>query len=419
MYMDNCHRADWKRSRIAVVASLCLLALSSLVSSAAEITTMTGATHQGELLGLSNQEIRYKSEGKSLTLKTADVLSVDLSVATPTVSKNASIRIQLLDGTLLLATSFLGKGNLALVQLTHGVTVTVPWGALQHVLFQANNPDQVTEFDTLLTQKPRTDVLRLLSRDGQSINTFQGVLGDPDVLGKVLPFQPTDGRLANIAWDRLRGLYFNRSVPTGPAPVCKVMDTVGNVYSASVLRSERLSVPLAGEGIIVRIATPTGLEVHLPMSCILRFDFSLGKVAYLSDMEPLRMEKASMLEENHPGYRRNKNLLGRPISLGGKTYSRGLALRSRVVLEYEVSGYNFFQTLVGIDDDVSGTGHAIVKFEGDGRELFSTPVTRRDVKPKEVELRITGIKRLRVIIDFGEDYDLGDHVDLANARIIK
>jgi hypothetical protein len=34
-------------------------------------------------------------------------------------------------------------------------------------------------------------------------------------------------------------------------------------------------------------------------------------------------------------------------------------------------------------------------------------------------LAIKGVQKLRLIVDYGEDLDLGDHVDFADARIIK
>jgi hypothetical protein len=388
---------------------LLLLLAVPLAAWAAEVSMLSGATHRGNLLSLNQQEVKFKADGKTLSLKAAEVLSVDLSTASPALPKDAYIRVQLRDGTVLIAKSFVGKGNQAEIKLFADVTLTVPWPALHHVLFQANNPDQATEFDALVAQRPKQDVLRLLSRDGQSVNTFKGILGELDAQGKLLKFEPEGGKETNIAAERIRGLYFARPALTTPAAVCKVIDNASNVYPAVEVQLENNAV---------RLKTPAGVEAKLPVETVLRFDYSLGKVAFLSDLEPVRKETGSMLLE-HRGYRKDQNLEGRPISLGGKTFAKGLSMPSRTVLDYEVTGYNLFRALIGIDDSMTGPAHAVVRIEGDGRELFSTPITRRDVKPKEVELRISGVKRLRLIVDYGEDYDLGDHVDFANARIVK
>lgn len=415
----------------SLVFMLALCAPLSVIG-ASEVLTMAGTSHQGEVVSISHQEVQLKgADGKVQTWKAADVLAVTLSTSSPTPPKDSYYRVQLRDGTLLIAKSFASKGSIAEIKLFTDETLQVPWHSLHHVLFQANNPELAAEFDSWVAQKPKLDILRLQSRDGKSVNTFKGSLGETDATGQNLRFQAEGANATTIQWERIRGLYFSRPAVDTPVPVCKVIDNSGNVFVVTTLSLERRTVPnkivmeslrprlVSTDESWVKLQTPAGLETKVTLATILRFDFSLGKVAFLSDLEPLRVERASVLLENHPGYRRDMNLEGRSISLGGKSYAKGLAMPSRTVLDYDVTGYNLFRTLIGIDDGMSGPAHAIVRIEGDGRELFSTPVTRRDIKPKEIELRITGIKKLRIIVDYGEDWDLGDHVDLANARIVK
>jgi hypothetical protein len=72
-----------------------------------------------------------------------------------------------------------------------------------------------------------------------------------------------------------------------------------------------------------------------------------------------------------------------------------------------------------MDDGVARPGRAGVRIEGDGRELFSTLVAGGD-RPKELEIKITGVRRLRLVVDRGDDDDeLGDHVSFGDARVTK
>jgi hypothetical protein len=156
----------------------------------------------------------------------------------------------------------------------------------------------------------------------------------------------------------------------------------------------------------------------LPKQTLQKFDLTLGKLAYLSDLEPTRVEETPILADLYH-YRRDKNLEGGPLSVGRKIYAKGLALHSKAILEYDVAGYSNFRCVLGLDDAMAGSAHAVVKIEGDGKELLATTVSSRDNKPQDVSLPIKGVQKLRLIVDYGEDLDLGDHVDFADARIIK
>jgi hypothetical protein len=45
-------------------------------------------------------------------------------------------------------------------------------------------------------------------------------------------------------------------------------------------------------------------------------------------------------------------------------------------------------------------------------------VTGRD-KAFPVDLDITGVKRLKILVDFGEEMDIADHLNLCDARLTK
>src|SRR5262249_10890293 len=146
---------------------------------------------------------------------------------------------------------------------------------------------------------------------------------------------------------------------------------------------------------------------------------SRDKLAYLSDLEPIHVVDTSRLVR-FEGRRLDRNVDDGPIRLGGERYAKGLALFSRTELVYDIGGrYREFKAVVGIDDLVSGGDpQPLVKIEGDGRELFSGVIMRRD-KPKALTLDIKGVRQLRIVVSSLGETDLGDHVDLADARVTK
>ena len=55
---------------------------------------------------------------------------------------------------------------------------------------------------------------------------------------------------------------------------------------------------------------------------------------------------------------------------------------------------------------------------GDGDELFATEVSGRD-GPRDISVDLTGVRLLELFVDYGENQDVGDHLNLCNARIVK
>jgi hypothetical protein len=279
------------------------------------------------------------------------------------------------------------------------------------VLCEAQDEANRTEFMQLLAKKNAQDQLRLLSKDGKSINTFEGFVGEADAAGEKVEFK-SDGETLPVSLARVRGVIFSRKLEEPAAkPVCRLFDGFQNVFMVASVKS-------SADGF--QLQTPAGVSVDMGRTLVQRFDFSLGKIAYLSDLDPLRVEEAPILADLWH-YRRDKNLEGGTLSLARKAYSKGLAVHSRTLLEYDVKGYETFRCMLGIDDSVTGPGNAVVRIEADGKEIFTTTVknvTKED-RPKEVELKIGGVNRLRLIVDYGDDLDLGDHVVFAEARVSK
>jgi len=117
--------------------------------------------------------------------------------------------------------------------------------------------------------------------------------------------------------------------------------------------------------------------------------------------------------------RGNRGLESAELMLGGKTYRRGLALHSRSELDYRLPGeFSRLLAVAGIDDRVRPGGNVRLVIRGDGRVLFDETIRGAD-EPRPLEIDIAGVKRLQIVVDYGEDLDVGDHLDLCEARMVK
>jgi hypothetical protein len=390
---------------------------------AAEAQTLSGASIKGELVSVTETEVRIRVDNERL-IPTMDIVNVEVTPpGRPLPPTTQHLQVRLTDGTTLKCQAFGLAGKKASARLFSGVTVEFPAAAIQWLLCEAHDEKNHAEFEELLMKKPSQDKLRLLSRDGQAINEFDGFVGDADEQGENIEFTPDGGEKRQVAMNRVRGIVFARSRDANaPAAVCRLYDQFENVFYLHRIGTTSETYHLE---------SPAGLSFELPKPLAHRFDFSLGKIAYLSDLDPVRLEETPILADLWH-YRRDKNLEGEALSLRHlkeikpddtkmfetRTHRKGLALHSRTVIEYEVKGYNSFRCFLGIDSRVTGPAHAVVRFEGDGKLLDEQVITGKDAA-KDMQLKVTGVSRLRITVDYGEDLDLGDHVILADARVMK
>jgi hypothetical protein len=156
-------------------------------------------------------------------------------------------------------------------------------------------------------------------------------------------------------------------------------------------------------------------------------DFSRGKIQFLSDLQSsvvkfvpyfgLKSDVAAVGDFYRPA--RDIGLEQNPLKLDGTTYSKGIALHSQTLVEYRLpSKFRTFKAVVGIDDHVSEGGNALVVIKGDSKPLW-TGTVRGGAMAQSLELDIEGVKRLEIFVDYGDDLDVGDHVDFCDARVMK
>ena len=267
-----------------------------------------------------------------------------------------------------------------------------------------------------------------VERQVVALDSLEGVI--KNVTAETVQFQ-YDDELIPVKRDKVEGLiYFHSAGGRLPDPVCRVSDADGCAWMVK-------SLALADGGI--SLETIAGVKARVDLDSVRKFDFSAGKIAYLSDLEPLNVEwtsdipLAKPLESERLLYlpRRDRGFLkGSKLKLvttdekghvAPREYEKGLAIHSRTLIEYNLPGeFQHFLAEAGIDASVRDAGgHVRLVISGDGRELFSRDVSADETEPISIELPVAGVRRLSILVDFGQRLGTGDHLNLCNARVTK
>lgn len=242
--------------------------------------------------------------------------------------------------------------------------------------------------------------------------------------GEVVPIA---GVLEGVEGGRLKFLYQGKSRSLPLQQVEGVVLAARRVEPAAELISTFLlpggvAVPgrwKAIEATVWKVEAPWGQELKLPAAEIQQVRFRNGKMTYLSDLEPSRVEETPFFGRKSP-WRRDANLSGGKIKLDGRPYDRGVAVHSRCILTYDLEGrYETFEALLGFDDEARGRGRVDCRVLADDKELYGNPDLRADAPPVPLKLSVAGATQLKLVVDFGADQDAGDRVVWADARLFR
>lgn len=396
-----------------------LVALFSLATApGAELKTLSGKTLKGDLVVITDMEIFLREGMKEVKVPLEDVLHIDLQPTIPLPGTARYTLVELTDGSQLQCSQFsLKKQHVELTLVTpdpvaKGPTVRVPLGTISYLLHDAHKKELRQEWDTkFLAKRGNTDVLAVQRDD--VLNRLDGTLGEGDAEGKTIEFELAEGGAkAAVSLTRIQGMIFFRKPDALTSPtLCRVHDLYNNVLTATKLE-------ITAKGLVV--TTVSGAKIEYPSALVAKLDFSRGKLAFLSDLEPVNRDQLKPLDGFLPMWRNDRNFADGTLSLGGQTFGRGVTLRATARPIYELDGgYKEFKLVLGADDSADAASVVKIRIDGDGRELFAGSVARKD-KPRPLTLNVQGVRRLRIDVSVdGGSIPYAREVSLGNAQLSK
>jgi hypothetical protein len=363
---------------------------------------------EGRVVSLAEGRVTIESAGEQQTIELRDVAEIKLADA-PQVMAVAGQQVLLTTAGDAFAVSdvSVADGHMSFATPTLG-RLSLPIEAAA-ILYQpprdANAEALRSKCRELKLEVSASDMLVVAKADGSWL-TVTGLL--ESVSGEMINFTWKDTR-REISRQAVRAIFFAQ-VDSSPA------DRAGTVVCSdgSVIGFE--SVSLSADSVVVSAAGIGEKKLERENIAVIRFESE--RVVKLGELKPAEVVEYGIFKTFH--YRANCSVGGGPISLGGQTYSAGLGLHSFCELTYQLDGqFGIFVAVVGIDDSIRG-GDAGLTILGDGKDLTEPlRLTGKD-EPKTLRVDVSQVRVMTIRVDFGEDgLDVGDHVDLADARLIK
>lgn len=381
-----------------------------------EVTTLAGDTHAGRLQQLSAQTVELQRDGESHSLAMDEVMQVrfgnsERSGESATDAPSATVR--LVDGSVLHVQDVSVAGRDVTVTSPRLGTLQLPLSSIRSVRLAPLDNNIEDAWQKLLDRDIEKDYLVVRKKE-DILEHYDGTVGN--VGGKTVKFL-LQGQQVDVKRERVFGILYADREASDETAACEI--TLAG-------RDQLLARNVTLDDGRVQAELLAGGTAELPLDGVRVLDFSRGKIRYLSDLEPREMKYTPYFPGDDFTYRRDRSFYGHPFKLGDEIYDRGLWIHSKTRLVYRLGGdYRQLRAVMGIDENprnLPRDGRAMadvhVVIRGDDETLLETDVRGVD-EPRDLDLNVSGVRDLEILVDFGSNLGIGDHLVLGGARVIK
>ena len=402
----------FKPAGIAVIL-ICAAAAPSVTIHQADETTLNGTL---ESMNDGQVVVQAKgSDGKTsqIRIPMQDLAEMTFSAPPPTTSStsqpdaSALWRAILADGTRVTGVPAEWKENHLVLNSSEiaGGALSLPIDRFRELW---HGDEAAVAKAIALKVRVGTEDVAYVQKDNQVLSV-QGLVQGIDAEDLVFRFNNQDRR---IALKRIVG------VALAGAPAAKPNTSFHQVI---VMRSgdELAGTCQSIDGRLVELQTAWNAAIKIPIDRIAAIRSVNGRLVYLSNLEPVQVEQVPFFDRVMP-YQKNRALGGEPLRLADGVHDKGLAVHARCVLRYDIGAtYQRFRAEVGFQQPEGRIGRASIRVLGDDRPLFELPDARGEQKPVNVDLKIEGVRRLTLEVDFGKGDGAGARVDWIDARLLR
>jgi hypothetical protein len=175
----------------------------------------------------------------------------------------------------------------------------------------------------------------------------------------------------------------------------------------------------SGDAETIALKSSFGAVVNIPLADVRSIDVRSDRVVFVSELTSSEELVEGIVYDPWP-VRRDRSASNTPISMAGRTFARGLGVHSRTTLSYDLGGaYETLLATIGLDDVVRPRGAVVFQVLGDGKVIFDSGLVRGTEPPRDIQVSLASVKRLTLLVDYGEGLDIAGQADWGSARLIK
>ncbi len=391
------------------------------------LSDLDGQVVEGALTGITAEAITVETVQGTVSVPSAQILELDLPVVRPSAgeapAESGLQQVLLHDGGRLSGSQVTRSAQKLELRSELSVGLEIPSADVRAVRLQPRKPALDDQWNTFLQRDDDKDLLIVVGREGEGLDFLSGIVGS--ISDSEVSFL-LDGDRIPVPTQRVFGIVFAAAKPAQQTSPIILEFSAGDRLSATGLTCD---------GQTLQIQTSWKQQITLPLTQVRRIDFSSGRIRYLSDEEPIRVEFfgidpegsifAGLLDQETArllyGPQRDKTIDARaPIRLRGRKFEKGLCLHSKTELSYALDQkFSVFEALAGVDDEVAfnQSSRVLLRITGDGTTLFEQDFATAD-EPVRLKLPVAGMATLTILVDYSDGDSSCDWLDLADARLI-
>jgi len=389
-----------------------------LVATALAVPATAQPVWENQLVFLDGREVldsvvRIDTAGKVHLKRNAEPVPLNgfrllrhVMFRTPPVKKSAvgTIVVRLTGEGVIRAKTFAVKNEKVHVTWAGGPELKLPLEAVRSVQYNATpNP-----LFAKASASPSADNDQLIVEIGGKFRTVPALIESMDDAQVTFT---SDKQKVSVPRQRLYGIVFAWvKKPLKRDGLCRVRLTDGSVLPGKVLELPKVPGKL-------KFQLLEGGELSLDWDAVAQIAVSSDRLHWVSDLKPAETNEQTIVALPQK-WKADRSVSGTPLKLAGRTFDKGIGVHARSQLTFAVDGkYEKFAVVIGLDDAARRKGDCVFVVSGDGRELFRQRVKGRD-KPAQVRLDVRNVRRLVLLVEPGENLDIADHADWADACLI-
>ena len=389
-----------------------MLATALAANADFQLQTTDGQTYYGDLIGIDADGVAFETAQERLTIPLGRLSDVSRVTKPQPPATRPAVWVELIDGSQLLAARYTVADRVASIQLTSEQVVELPTAAIGFVRFQQFESELASQWAKITASEAAGDLI-VVHKKG-TLDYQPGVLGD--ITDTTVVFTLDDEKLS-VKRAKVAGLvYYHSAGRELPGSICQLVDATGSRLEVAGAKLARGSL---------EVTTPAGLKRDFPLTQVAALT---ARVQYLSDLEPESATWTGFVSgPNLPDAvkrsfrpRFNEAVDGGELKIGGTVFAKGVAMCSRTELVYRLPPGEFkrLTAVAGIDSRARPAGAVRLLIYGDDKPLVESDVMGTQ-EPLAIDLDLTGVSRLKIVVDFGAGGEIMDLFDLCDARILQ